>query len=135
MTGNWATSSEDESLERDVFPFKPDIITIMLGMNDASYRPFDRSVFDTYVKGYRYIIQQMQQHLPDAKIVLIEPSPWDDVTQTPSYPRNPANQPGGGGAGSVGGVRVGVGRDARGEAARGAGQRRSDRGGDRVKCG
>ena len=95
VTGNWATSSEDESLERDVFPFKPDVITIMLGMNDASYRPFDQSIFDTYVKGYRYIIQQMQSHLPGVKIVLIEPSPWDDVTQKPSYPHNPDNKPGG----------------------------------------
>ena len=95
VTGNWAVSLEDESLERDVFPFKPDVITIMLGMNDAEYRPFDQSVFDTYVKGYRYIIQQMQSHLPGVKIVLIEPSPWDDVTQTPSYPTNPTNQPGG----------------------------------------
>lgn len=95
VTGNWAVSSEDESLERDVYPFKPDVITIMLGMNDAEYRPFDQSVFDTYVKGYRFIIQQMQQHLPGVKIVLIEPSPWDDVTQTPSYPTNPTNQAGG----------------------------------------
>jgi lysophospholipase L1-like esterase len=95
VTGNWAVSSEDESLDRDVFPFKPDVITIMLGMNDAEYRPFDQSIFDTYAKGYRYIIQQMQSHLPGVKIVLIEPSPWDDVTQTPSYPHNPDNQPGG----------------------------------------
>ena len=95
VIGNWAVNSEDESLTRDVYPFKPDVITIMLGMNDAEYRPFDQSIFDTYVKGYRHIIQQMQQHLPGVKIVLIEPSPWDDVTQTPSYPHNPANQPGG----------------------------------------
>jgi lysophospholipase L1-like esterase len=95
VTGNWATSSEDESLQRDVFPYKPDVITIMLGMNDASYRPFDQSIFETYMKGYRYIIQQMQSHLPGVKIVLIEPSPWDDVTQTPSYPHNPDNKPDG----------------------------------------
>ena len=95
VTGNWATSSEDESLERDVFPFKPDIITIMLGMNDAKYRPFDQSILETYMKGYRYIIQQMQQHLPGVKIVLIEPSPWDDVTHPPSFPTNPAKLPGG----------------------------------------
>jgi len=95
VIGNWAVSSEEQSLERDVYPFKPDVITIMLGMNDAEYRPFDQSIFDTYKKGYRYIIQQMQQHLPGVKIVLIEPSPWDDVTQTPSYPHNPTNQSGG----------------------------------------
>ena len=95
VTGNWAATSEDQSLERDVFPFKPNVVTIMLGMNDASYRPFDPSIFDTYVKGYRHIIQSLQSHLPGVKIVLIEPSPWDDVTQKPSYPHNPDNLPGG----------------------------------------
>lgn len=95
VTGNWATSSEQQSLDRDVFPFKPDVITIMLGMNDAEYRPFNESVFETYEKGYRYIIRQMQEHLPGVKIVLIEPSPWDDVTHAPSYPHNPENKPGG----------------------------------------
>ena len=95
VTGNWAVTSEDQSLERDVFPFKPNVVTIMLGMNDASYRPFDPSIFDTYVKGYRHIIQSLQSHLPGVKIVLIEPSPWDDVTQKPSYPHNPDNLPGG----------------------------------------
>jgi lysophospholipase L1-like esterase len=95
VTGNWACDSEDQSLERDVFPFKPDVITIMLGMNDAEYRPFDQSVFDTYANGYKHIIQSMESHLPGVKIVLIEPSPWDDVTQKPSYPQNPDNLPGG----------------------------------------
>lgn len=95
VTGNWASSSEDESLERDVFPFKPNVVTIMLGMNDGSYRPFDQKIFDTYVKGYEYIIQQLESHLPGVRIVLIETSPWDDVTQKPSYLNNPNNLPGG----------------------------------------
>src|SRR5579875_3541055 len=95
VTGNWASSSEDESLERDVFPFKPTVVTIMLGMNDGMYRPFDQKIFGTYVKGYQYIIQQLQSHLPGVRIVLIEKSPWDDVTQKPSYLSNPNNLPGG----------------------------------------
>jgi len=69
VTGNWAVTSEDQSLERDVFPFKPNVVTIMLGMNDGTYRPFDPSVFDTYAKGYRHIIQSLQSHLPGVKIV------------------------------------------------------------------
>ncbi len=95
VTGNWATSSEAQSLERDVFPFKPNIVTIMLGMNDAMYRPFNQSIFNTYVKGYEYIVNSLQQHLPGVKIVLIEPSPWDDVTHAPLYPHNPHHVPGG----------------------------------------
>ena len=26
-------------LKRDVFPFHPDVVTIMLGMNDGAYQP------------------------------------------------------------------------------------------------
>jgi lysophospholipase L1-like esterase len=95
VTGNWAVHSEAQSLQRDVYPFHPTVVTIMLGMNDAMYRPFDQSIYDTYVKGYTYIVNQLQKHLPGVKIVLIEPSPWDDVTQTPSYFNNPNHLPGG----------------------------------------
>jgi lysophospholipase L1-like esterase len=94
VTGNW-TAPIDLSLERDVFPFQPNIVTIMLGMNDGSYRPFDPAIFNTYKTGYEHIIQSLEAHLPGVKIVLIEPTPWDDVTQKPSYPRNPENAPDG----------------------------------------
>ena len=32
----------------------------MLGMNDASYRPFDQAIFDTYANGYRHIVETAQ---------------------------------------------------------------------------
>ncbi|MGH9654191.1 MAG: SGNH/GDSL hydrolase family protein, partial [Bryobacteraceae bacterium] len=94
VTGNW-TAPVDLSLKRDVFPFKPNIVTIMLGMNDGRYRPMDPAIFETYQKGYVHIIESLQAHLPGVTIVLIEPTPWDDITQTPSYPHNPNHEPGG----------------------------------------
>lgn len=94
VTGNW-TAPVDLSLKRDVFPFKPNIVTIMLGMNDGRYRPFDPAIFETYKNGYEHIIASLREHLPGVKIVLIEPTPWDDITQTPSYRYNPENKPGG----------------------------------------
>src|SRR6516165_8120674 len=42
----------DRRLWRDVFAYKPTVVTVMLGMNDASYRAFDGKIFDTYAKGY-----------------------------------------------------------------------------------
>src|ERR1700722_8056702 len=36
----------DLRLKRDVLAYKPTVLTIMLGMNDASYRPFDQRIFD-----------------------------------------------------------------------------------------
>lgn len=85
VTGGWA-GRIDLRLERDVFPFKPNVVTIMLGMNDAQYRAFDLRTFEVYSNGYVHIIQSLQQHLPGVRIVLIEPSPYDDVTVPPKFP-------------------------------------------------
>lgn len=85
VTGGWA-GPIDERLQRDVFPFKPDVVTIMLGMNDAGYRAFDQGVFHTYTNGYEHIIESLQKHLPGVRIVLIQPTPFDDVTDPPQFP-------------------------------------------------
>ncbi|MGC8625668.1 MAG: SGNH/GDSL hydrolase family protein [Phycisphaerae bacterium] len=76
-------------LKRDVFPFKPNIVTIMLGMNDAWYVPFKQRIFNTYTKGYEHIIKSLQKHLPGVNIVLVEPSPYDDVTHKPYFSLDP----------------------------------------------
>lgn len=85
VTGGWA-GPIDLRLERDVFPFKPDVVTIMLGMNDARYRAFDQDIFSVYTNGYEHIIQSLQAHLPGVRIVLIKPSAFDDVTEPPKFP-------------------------------------------------
>ncbi|HUE21142.1 MAG TPA: SGNH/GDSL hydrolase family protein [Bryobacteraceae bacterium] len=75
----------DVRLERDVVAYKPTVMTIMLGMNDGSYRAFDQKIFDTYAAGYRHIIQSVKEALPGIRITLIQPSPYDDVTRPPSF--------------------------------------------------
>ncbi len=60
-------------------------MTIMLGMNDGSYRAFDQKIFDTYAAGYRHIIQSVKEALPGIRITVIEPSPYDDVTRQPMF--------------------------------------------------
>lgn len=72
-------------LERDVFPFKPTVITVMLGMNDGHYHEFDPSVELAYETGYRYILDAFQKQLPEAKVFLIQPSPYDDITRPPMF--------------------------------------------------
>ena len=77
VTGGWA-GPIDLRLQRDVFPFHPNVVTIMLGMNDAGYQPFNPKLFATYTAGYEHIIQSLQQHLPGVRIVLLETSPYDE---------------------------------------------------------
>src|SRR6266480_4379057 len=71
----------DVRLQRDVIAYRPTVMTIMLGMNDGSYRAFDEKIFDTYAKGYQHIIDSVKEALPGVRITAIEPSPFDDVTQ------------------------------------------------------
>jgi lysophospholipase L1-like esterase len=84
VTGGWA-GPIDERLQRDVFPFKPNVVTIMLGMNDGGYRAFNQGNFRTYTNGYEHIIESLQKHLPGVRIVLVQPTPYDDVTHPAQF--------------------------------------------------
>lgn len=75
----------DLRLQRDVIPYKPTVITVMLGMNDGRYRPFDPDLFHTYTSGYEDIVQRLRHALPGLRMTLIEPSPYDDVTRPPAF--------------------------------------------------
>src|SRR6476469_5559483 len=50
----------DVRLWRDVLAYNPTVVTIMLGMNDGRYRPFDQQIFDDYANGYKHIIQVLK---------------------------------------------------------------------------
>jgi len=75
----------DLRLRRDVIAYKPTVMTVMLGMNDGSYRAFDEKIFDTYAKGYQHIIDSVKAALPGIRLTVIQPSPFDDVTQPPRF--------------------------------------------------
>ncbi|HEY2932436.1 MAG TPA: SGNH/GDSL hydrolase family protein [Acidobacteriota bacterium] len=75
----------DQRLQRDVIAYKPTVVTVMLGMNDGSYRAFDSAIFDTYKKGYQHIVEVLKDALPGVRLTLILPSPFDDVTRAPNF--------------------------------------------------
>lgn len=75
----------DLRLQRDVLAYKPTVMTIMLGMNDASYQAFDQSTFNTYSSGLSHIVEAVSKELPATRFTLIQPSPYDDVTQEPKF--------------------------------------------------
>ena len=75
----------DERLKRDVIRYRPTVMTIMLGMNDGRYRAFDQTIFDTYSKGYEHILDVMKRTLPELRVTLVQPSPYDDVTRAPTF--------------------------------------------------
>jgi lysophospholipase L1-like esterase len=71
-------------LERDVFAYHPSVVTIMLGMNDGYFgfsRTYDPAIFETYANGYRRLTDSIQSKVPGVSLMLIKPSPFDDVTR------------------------------------------------------
>ncbi len=84
VTGGWM-GSIGERLPRDLFAYRPTVFTIMLGMNDASYRAMDAGVFNTYKSGFEGILAEIKKNAPSARGWLIRPSPYDDVTYEPKW--------------------------------------------------
>jgi lysophospholipase L1-like esterase len=73
----------DVRLQRDVFAHRPPVVTVMLGMNDGRYRPFEQPIYDRFVDGYERLIRTLRSELPQARLTVIQPSPYDDVTRPP----------------------------------------------------
>src|SRR5207249_1257981 len=84
LVGGWG-GPIDTRLERDVFAYHPSVMTIMLGMNDASYTNFVQKTYDQYTTGYEHIVASVKQHFPNIRLTLIQPSPYDDVTRPPFF--------------------------------------------------
>ena len=75
----------DIRLARDVFPYRPTVVTVMLGMNDGSYRAFDQALFNTYTAGIEHILDAVKSNAANSRVTLIQPSPYDDTTRPPLF--------------------------------------------------
>jgi lysophospholipase L1-like esterase len=76
----------DTRLQRDIFAYRPTVVTIMLGMNDGGYKAETDANDEKYFSGYKHIVESIRTNLPQARILAIEPSPYDDVTGPPAFP-------------------------------------------------
>jgi len=72
-------------LERDVVALHPTVVTIMLGMNDGSYKRLEPATQEHFEAGYRSIVTQLLRELPGVRIFLILPSPFDDISRPPQF--------------------------------------------------
>lgn len=81
----------DVRLQRDVLPYKPTVITILLGMNDGGYRVNDAATDARYVAGMTHIVDVLQKALPKARLVLLTPTFFDRRDRTDSNPSDAHN--------------------------------------------
>lgn len=75
----------DQRLARDVFAHKPTVVTVMLGMNDGRYQPTTDDIQNTYTKGYEHLLESIHANAPAARITLLGPSPFDEVTRPADF--------------------------------------------------
>ncbi len=76
----------DARLSRDLFPYQPTVVTILLGMNDGGYHAETEENDNKYFSGYTSIVDTIVKTLPQARIVALEPTPYDEVTRPPAFP-------------------------------------------------
>ena len=81
--GGWAGHVETR-VSRDVKPHRPTRISIMLGMNDAGFVPYDAKIESIFVEYYEKLLRVMREAAPGAKFTLIQTSPFDDFTKRPT---------------------------------------------------
>ena len=80
------TGDAQARLKRDLFPHQPTVVTIMLGMNDGFYSPFEPKYLDIFSTGYHKLLDSIQSTLPGVRITVISPTPYDEVTHRTEFP-------------------------------------------------
>lgn len=64
-----------QRVSRDVLDYKPRYVTILLGMNDGSYQPFDADIFQTYHDDMRALVAKLREG--GAIPILMSPTMFD----------------------------------------------------------
>jgi len=75
-----------ERVQRDVAPFHPAMITVMLGMNDGGWGYGTPETEANFQTGYRAVVDELHKAAPDAAITLICPTPYDEITHGTEFP-------------------------------------------------
>jgi lysophospholipase L1-like esterase len=79
VTGGYAGDAATR-VARDVAPFHPTVITVMLGMNEGGYTSFNPDVIPPFEAGYKTLLTLLREASPDARITLLENTSYDEVT-------------------------------------------------------
>ena len=74
ISGDRAADALDR-FDDDIAAFKPTIATVLLGMNDGSYKDFDPAVFKTYADGMTQILDKLDAL--KCKVILMSPTMFD----------------------------------------------------------
>lgn len=70
--------SVETRIKRDVLPYHPTVVTILLGMNDGEYTHFKQSNYDAYTDGLTLLVDRLTRELPGVRLTLLSPTFYDE---------------------------------------------------------
>jgi len=73
-------------LEKEVVASKPDVVTVLFGMNDAGYVADDARLLQTFEKDLDELVQRLKKET-SARVVLLGPTFYDDQSSDPKKKR------------------------------------------------
>lgn len=71
----------EERVRRDVKPVQPTVITVLLGMNDGGYVPYQPETEPKLAGAYRHLLDLLYEAFPRSRYTLMRTPPWDDYTR------------------------------------------------------
>ena len=68
----------EQRVSQDVASLKPTMISVLLGMNDGGYVPYDPKIATTFDEWYGKLLDLFRKAAPGARFTCIETCPWDE---------------------------------------------------------
>ena len=87
ISGDRAQDALDR-FDDDIAPFKPTVATVLLGMNDGSYRDFDPVIFKTYADGMTKLCDRLDAL--GCRVILMSPTMFDHQAFEQMVAKDPA---------------------------------------------
>jgi lysophospholipase L1-like esterase len=79
-----------DRFDRDVAAYKPKYVTVLLGMNDGSYQPYDEKTFQTYRSDMTELVGKIREI--GATPILMTPTMYDSRAARVRDPKAPAGR-------------------------------------------
>jgi len=81
------TGAMPERVARDVAPWRPDMITVLLGMNDGGWGYGRTAQIEAdFQSRYKALLSALHQAAPAAALTIISPTPYDEITHGTEFP-------------------------------------------------
>lgn len=86
VSGDRAADALDR-FDDDIAAFKPTVATVLLGMNDGTYRDFDKPTFDTYARDMTALMDRLDAI--KCRVILMSPTMFDHQAWDAMVQQNP----------------------------------------------